>query len=131
MIVVRPGGAIERIERIAFAEPKQYAPRESWYRQFDGRVLDQDLRLKRGIRGITGATLSARATAAFARRVLAVHGVVAARPSPDAPDPKTESSPESKAEPKTKPAGKSGETPAKEPAKEPAKKAAGRTGTGR
>jgi hypothetical protein len=81
MIVVDAGGRLRRVEVLAFAEPPEYVPRGAWYDQFAGRELDDELNLKRGIRGVTGATLTARATTACARRVLAVHRVLAERPA--------------------------------------------------
>ena len=76
MITVLPAGTIGRVELLAFAEPEAYVPRGSWYGQFPGRGLDEDLRLGRGIRGVTGATLTARATTVAARRTLALHAVI-------------------------------------------------------
>jgi hypothetical protein len=58
---------------LSFAEPPDYLPRKGWYEQFAGRELDDELRLDRGIRAVSGATLTATATTAAARRVLAVH----------------------------------------------------------
>ena len=75
MIVVDPGSRIRRIEVLAFGEPIDYLPRGAWYGQFAGRGLDDELELKRGIKGVTGATLTARATTAAARRLLATHRV--------------------------------------------------------
>ena len=60
---------------VSFREPLDYLPREGWYRQFDGEQLDDDLQLKRDIRPVTGATLTARATTEAVRRVLAIHQV--------------------------------------------------------
>lgn len=79
MIVVSPEQKVERIEVLAFGEPTDYIPREVWYAQFHGRPLDKDLNLKRKIRGVAGATLTARATTEAARRVLAVHRVLGER----------------------------------------------------
>ena len=76
MIVVDPSGAIARIEVLSFSEPEEYLPREHWYAQFPGRALDDELSLKRGIRPVSGATLTARATTDAARRVLALHRVI-------------------------------------------------------
>ena len=64
-------------------EPEEYLPRPSWYAQFIGKRLDDDLRLKRGIKGVTGATLTARATTDAARRLLALHAVA----FPEVPEP--------------------------------------------
>lgn len=76
MIVVDPAGAVRRIEMLAFREPEDYIPGERWYGQFLERRLDSALDLKRGIRGVTGATLTARATTQAVRRVLALHRVI-------------------------------------------------------
>lgn len=75
MIVIDPGGKISRVEVLAFGEPAEYMPRASWYAQFVGKGLDKNLSLKKGIKKVTGATLTARATTDAARRVLAVHQV--------------------------------------------------------
>ncbi len=96
LVVVTPESGIVRVEVCAFGEPRDYLPRKKWYDQFEGRVLDKDLRLKRGIDGITGATLTARATTDCARRVLALHRLLAEkaaarqRPSDAVADPKAE-----------------------------------------
>jgi len=76
MIIVGKERAIERIELLSFAEPIDYIPRGNWYAQFIGKKLDENLSLKRDIRGVSGATLTARATTSAARRVLALHTVV-------------------------------------------------------
>lgn len=73
MIVVKPDGTLGRIELLVFAEPKEYIPRKKWYDQFLTAKLDKDLYLKRRIRPVTGATLTAQATTKCARRVLALH----------------------------------------------------------
>jgi hypothetical protein len=78
MIVVDPQGKVARIEVISFREPQEYMPRGAWYQQFLGRPLDRELQLKQGIRPVTGATLTARATTAAVRRVLALHQVIMA-----------------------------------------------------
>ena len=79
MVVVGPSGSIARIEVLAFSEPEEYLPREHWYAQFPGRILDDELSLKRGLRPVSGATLTARATTEAARRVLALDRVLGRR----------------------------------------------------
>jgi len=79
MVAVTPAGTIARIEILSFSEPEDYLPREHWYAQFPGRVLDEELSVKRGIRPVSGATLTARATTEAARRVLALHRVLEGR----------------------------------------------------
>lgn len=76
MVIIDPQGAVRRIEVVAFREPLDYLPPESWYAQFEGRTLDEDLELKRGIRPITGATLTARATTDAVRRLLSTHAAI-------------------------------------------------------
>jgi hypothetical protein len=87
LIVVAPDQRVRRVELLAFGEPEDYVPRSSWYGQFTGRRLDKDLRLGRGIRGVTGATLTARATTSAVRRVLAVQRVLEGPPPEDGLDP--------------------------------------------
>ena len=73
MVLVAPGGSITRVEILSFDEPEDYLPGARWLGQFDGRALDPDLQLKRGIRTLTGATLSGRAITDASRRALALH----------------------------------------------------------
>jgi hypothetical protein len=88
LVVVGPDGRARRVEVLAFAEPAEYMPRGGWYGQFEDRELDDDLHLSRGIRGISGATLTARATTEAVRRVLAVHRVLSARAPAQSPAPR-------------------------------------------
>ena len=76
MIVVDPQGRVARIEVISFREPEDYLPRGAWYEQFRGKALNPNLQIKRDIRPVTGATLTARATTDAVRRVLALHQIL-------------------------------------------------------
>lgn len=76
MIVVAPDGTVARVEILSFSEPEEYRPPERWLAQFPGRVLDRELAVRRGIHGITGATLSAGAVTDAVRRTLAIHRVL-------------------------------------------------------
>jgi hypothetical protein len=76
MIVVDGQGRVGRIEVISFREPEEYLPRGAWYEQFLGKTLEPSLQLKRDIRPVTGATLTARATTDAVRRVLALHRIL-------------------------------------------------------
>ena len=80
MVLVQPDGRIGRIEILSFAEPEDYFPRDAWRQQFVGKGLDPDLALRRGIRGLTGASLTAEAITAACRRVLALHHFAGTRP---------------------------------------------------
>ena len=77
MVVVNADGTLRRVELLAFREPADYIPRDAFYDQFEHRALDGELALKRGIRGVTGATLTARATTDAVRRVLALDRAIA------------------------------------------------------
>ncbi len=75
-VVVDPAGRVMRTEVLAFAEPQEYLPRASWYEKFAGRPLDDELRVKRAIRPVTGASLTVSATTEAVRRVLALNTVL-------------------------------------------------------
>ena len=85
MFVVDGEARIQRLEMLSFGEPEEYIPRGKWYAQFQGKALSDDLRLKGAIKGVSGATLTATATADAARRTLALHAVIAAKPRRAAP----------------------------------------------
>jgi hypothetical protein len=82
LVTVRPDGTLGGVEVVAFAEPEDYLPRPRWLRFFAGRRLDPELVVGRGLAHVSGATLTTRAIVAAARRVLAVHAVVARRGAP-------------------------------------------------
>ncbi|MCP3915576.1 MAG: FMN-binding protein [bacterium] len=88
MFVVAPNETIQRIEILAFGEPTGYLPRAKWYAQFVGRKLDAKLQLKRSIKTVAGATLTARATTGAARRTLALHRVLAEKAKAPQPKPR-------------------------------------------
>lgn len=81
LVALTPEGAVTRVELLSFAEPREYVPRPEWYAQLQGRRLDEELALKRGVRPVAGATLTATATVEAVRRVLAIHAV-AGTPQP-------------------------------------------------
>jgi Na+-translocating ferredoxin:NAD+ oxidoreductase RnfG subunit len=81
MIAVDARGKIRRVELLAFAEPEDYIPRGKWYGQFKGKKLDDGLNLKRDIKGVTGATMTARATMSAVRSSLAIHEVLFGKPA--------------------------------------------------
>ena len=82
LVVLDADGTVRRVEVVTFREPLEYMPRRGWYEQYEGRKLDEDLALKRAIRPVTGATLTARATTEAVRRVLAIHVAVTAEGGP-------------------------------------------------
>jgi hypothetical protein len=80
LVVISPEGRVRSIRVLAFYEPREYLPPERWFRQFEGRALDDRLRLEGEIHGIAGSTLSSRAVTAGVRRALALYRVLAAPP---------------------------------------------------
>jgi hypothetical protein len=76
MMTVNLEDRIQRIEVLDFNEPRDYVPKAAWYQQFVGQRLDDDLALKRNIRSIAGATLTARHTTDAVRRMMALHHVI-------------------------------------------------------
>lgn len=69
-------GRVIRVDVTAFLEPTEYRASEPWLRQYRGRPLDEDLGIDRAIRPIAGATLTARATNAAVRRVMAIDQIL-------------------------------------------------------
>jgi hypothetical protein len=81
LILLAADARIRRIDIVSFDEPEDYRPSDRWLGQFPGRSFGDELDLQRGIRSLTGATLSARAVTEAARRVLALHLLYVAPPS--------------------------------------------------
>jgi hypothetical protein len=72
LVAVDAKGAIARIEVLSFSEPEEYLPRGTWYGQLPGKSLNDELSEKKGIRPVTGATITVHVTVEAARRVLAL-----------------------------------------------------------
>ena len=76
LIVLTPDGAVRSVRVLAFHEPTEYQPPERWLGLFSGKRLGPDLRLKRDIQGIAGATLSSQSVVRAVRTALALYQVV-------------------------------------------------------
>ncbi len=76
MVAISPDGIVSRVEIIQFHEPQEYLAKEAWKQQFVGHKLDDDLSLKRAIRPLGGATLTANALTDASRRCLALWQVL-------------------------------------------------------
>jgi hypothetical protein len=72
MVVVDTGLRVRRVVVLAFKEPQDYLLSERWLEQLSGHPLEPDLALKRGVRVMSGATLSSRSATRATRRVLAL-----------------------------------------------------------
>jgi len=71
LIVLDPDGQVRSVRILAFHEPLDYPPTNSWYAQFAGKTREDRLRIGYDVHGVVGATLSARAAADGVRRMLA------------------------------------------------------------
>ena len=76
MLVVGTDNRVGRVETVSFREPPEYRAPDGWLKQFQGRVLDEQLSLKGAIANITGASLTSGAVTSATRRVLALHAVI-------------------------------------------------------
>jgi hypothetical protein len=76
MVVVNADGSVDRVEILAFNEPTDYFPKRRWLDQLLHRKLDGELALNRGVRPISGASLTGRALVNATRKVLALHHAV-------------------------------------------------------
>ncbi len=75
MIVLTPEGELRNITTLAFHEPPEYQPPERWFEHLYKRPL-ADMDFNKGVDGISGATLSTRATVSSVRKVMAIYQVL-------------------------------------------------------
>jgi len=80
MILVDAGGRVRRVEILSFEEPADYMPARRWLDQFEDRPLSPEMETSRGIRAVSGATLSSKAITAAVRRALGLHALLVATP---------------------------------------------------
>ena len=71
MVVVDPSGQVRSVEMLAFYEPEDYLPPQKWLGLFQNKPLNDEMWVKRGIRNVTGATLTTQAITEAVRRSLA------------------------------------------------------------
>lgn len=76
LVAVNNEGKVMRVEVIQFHEPQEYMASEAWRQQIKGHALDDELSLKRAIRPLSGATLTANALTDASRRCLALWQVL-------------------------------------------------------
>lgn len=69
LYTITPDGKIDVVQVLAFQEPLDYLPDESWFKQFHGRD-ENSVRFKKDIANVSGATLTARAAAENARKAI-------------------------------------------------------------
>ncbi len=76
LFTLTPDCKIKDIEIIAFYEPPEYMPSDRWLKIFEGKSAKAQLRLKRDIPNITGATLSSKAITLASKQVVSICEVV-------------------------------------------------------
>src|SRR5262245_36273338 len=76
LVVLTPDGKVAATHLLAFYEPMEYAPPARWMEQFRDKTSDDELRVGRGIAGITGSTLTSEAVTGGVRRALAIYAVL-------------------------------------------------------
>jgi len=76
LTVIAPDGTLRMALVLQFTEPPDYLPREGWLKTLEGQALDDDLWPGRGVRRVTGATLTVQALTDAVRRALALHALV-------------------------------------------------------
>lgn len=76
LLVMDKEGKVKNVRTIAFYEPLEYLPPQKWLNLLKGKELNDKLRLKVGLPGITGATMSSQATIEAVRRNLAIYKVI-------------------------------------------------------
>lgn len=76
LYMITPDGTIASVEIIAFNEPPEYMPQAAYVKQFEGKNVDDTLRVGKDIPTISGATLSARTVTDGSRLALAVFNVL-------------------------------------------------------
>jgi Na+-translocating ferredoxin:NAD+ oxidoreductase RnfG subunit len=76
LFILSPDCKIQDIEIIAFYEPPEYMPNKKWLETFKGKSSKDELRLKRDVPNITGATLSSKAITLSSKQVISICEVV-------------------------------------------------------
>jgi Na+-translocating ferredoxin:NAD+ oxidoreductase RnfG subunit len=81
LVVLTKDGAVRSLRVLAFHEPSEYQPRQSWLDQFAGKKLSPELQLRRDVLAIAGATLSSQSVTRAVRRSLALYQVLLQSPA--------------------------------------------------
>ena len=76
LTAVEPDGRLRMALVLQFGEPPDYLPRDGWMKGLAGKSLDDDLWPGRGVRRVTGSTLTVQALTEAVRRCLAIDRLV-------------------------------------------------------
>ena len=72
MVVINPDGTLRQVEILAFFEPPDYMPPDSWINLFSKKKPSDSLQVGRDIPNVTGATITSNSMASSVRRIMAV-----------------------------------------------------------
>ena len=75
LVVLNSNGSVKAVEVVAFYEPKEYIPSKKWLSIFTDKEAKDNLKLKRNVPVITGATLSAKTLTDSVNTILAIWNV--------------------------------------------------------
>ncbi len=76
LVVINPDGSLKYTEILAFFEPLEYKPTESWIDLFKDKKITNGIKIGYDIPNISGATLSSNGTANAVKKILAVFEIV-------------------------------------------------------
>jgi hypothetical protein len=76
LTALEPDGRLRMALVLQFGEPPDYLPRENWLHTLTGKSLDGELWPGRGVRRVTGATLTVDALTGAVRRALALGAIL-------------------------------------------------------
>ena len=76
LVVLDPEAEVTDTRVLAFHEPLEFMPSDSWYQTFVGQGPGSDLRVGFDVDGVTGATLTTWATVDSVRRMIAFYNVL-------------------------------------------------------
>jgi hypothetical protein len=79
LTVVEPDGRLRMALVLQFGEPPDYLPQDGWLKTLEGKALDDDLWPGRGVRRVTGSTLTVQALTEAVRRSLAIDQILLRR----------------------------------------------------
>ena len=76
LVVINPDGSLNYTEILAFFEPLEYKPTESWIDLFKDKKITNGIKIGYDIPNISGATLSSNSTANAVKKILAIFEIV-------------------------------------------------------
>ena len=77
IIALNLDGSVKRVEVMSYREKRgRPIARRSFMKQFDGKTIDDPLKVRKDIRGISGATISSKCAAFAVKKALALYNEI-------------------------------------------------------